>query len=112
MFGKFTYLGYTLLFTVPLIFITWVYYWQILKKKIKVITFLVVLISFYGSILMTVALHVHAWSYNSEKFLGIYFFGVVMEDMIWWFCILLLEVSAIIVLMIKKDNNSSLFKRD
>src|SRR5690242_10035592 len=104
MFGKFTYLGYTLVFTVPLIVATWIYYWPILRTKIKVVTFLVVIMTTYGSILMTLALHVKAWSYASNKFLGIYFLGTVMEDIIWWILILFLEVSAIIVLMIKKDN--------
>lgn len=112
MFGKFTYLGYTVIFTIPLIIITWIYYWPILKKKIKVITFLVTLLTIYGSILMTLALYVKAWSYASNKFLGIYFLGIVVENIIWWVLILLLEVSAIIVLMVKKDANKSIFSRN
>lgn len=112
MFGKFTYLGYTVIFTIPLIVATWIYYWPILKKKIKVITFLVTLLTMYGSILMALALHIHAWSYANNKFLGIYFLGVVLEDIIWWVCILLLEVSAVVVLMVKKDTNKSILSRD
>ena len=112
MFGRFTYLVYTIIFTIPLIVGTWIYYWNILKRKIKVITFLVVIMSTYGSIFMTLALHIKAWSYASDKFLGIYFLGVVVEDIIWWMLILFLEVSAIIVLMVKKDNKEPLLKRN
>ena len=111
MFGRFTYLVYTIIFTIPLIVGTWIYYWNILKRKIKVITFLVVIMSTYGSILMTLALRIKAWSYAPDKFLGVYLFGVVAEDIIWWALILFLEVSAVIVFMVKKDKKQPLLKR-
>jgi len=112
MFGKLTYLGYTSIFTIPLILATWIYYFPILKRKLKIISFLVILMTIYGSIFMTISLKLHAWHYSSGKFLGIYFFGIVIEDIIWWILILLLEVSAIIVLMVKKDNKSSIWSRN
>ncbi|MFH1832593.1 MAG: hypothetical protein ABH816_00300 [Candidatus Levyibacteriota bacterium] len=111
MFGKFTYLDYTLIITLPLIIGIWIYYWPILKKAIRLITLIVVLFTIYGSIMMSVALHVKAWSYSSEKFLGIYFLGAVIEDIIWWIMILIVEVSSVVVLLKKQNNKEPLLKR-
>ncbi|HSD98466.1 MAG TPA: hypothetical protein VLB73_02070 [Patescibacteria group bacterium] len=112
MFGKFTYLSYTVLISVPLILVTWVYYWKILKKYARLIIFLVLLLTFYGSIMMTVGLAVRAWSYNPDKFLPIFIFGAAIDDIIWWACIFLLEVSTVVVLLKKFDKKEKLLKRD
>lgn len=111
MFGKFTYLFYTLMFTLPLIFIMWLYYWPILKKAILPIFLMVAVFTIYGSVMMTVALHVKAWSYSSDRFLGIYIFGAVLEDILWWFVIFILEISCVIIMLKKTDNKESLLKR-
>ena len=112
MFGKFTYLFYTLFITLPLIIGTWIYYWPILKKAIKFIALIVVLLTIYGSVMMTVALRVKAWSYSSEKFLSIYFLGAAVEDIIWWMLILTLIISCVIVVLKKQNNKEPLLRRD
>ena len=112
MFGKFTYLFYTLFITLPLIAITWLYYWPILKKTVRFIALITAALTIYGSVMMTVALHIKAWSYSSEKFLGIFFLGAAIEDIIWWMLILTLIISCVIVVLKKQDNKESLLKRD
>lgn len=112
MFGKFTYLSYTLIFTLPLMVVIWVYYWHILKKFIKLIFFLVLILTFYGSIMMTAGLANKSWSYDPHKFLGIFILGAVLDDIIWWACILSLEISVIIVLLTKKEKKEPILKRE
>ncbi|MBI2031764.1 MAG: hypothetical protein HYT08_04085 [Candidatus Levybacteria bacterium] len=111
MFGKFTYLFYTLSITLPLIIITWFYYWPILKKAIKLISLLVILLTIYGSIMMTVALRVKAWSYSTDKILEIRLLGVAIEDTIWWALILTLIISCAIVMIKKQDHKEPILKR-
>lgn len=112
MFGKFTYLMYTAVVTIPLILITWGYYWKILKKHVRLIAFLVLILTFYGSLMMTAGLATKSWAYDQNKFLGIFILGAVLDDIIWWACIFLLQVSTIVVLLKKFDKKEPLLKRD
>lgn len=112
MFGKFTYIAYTIFITLPLIVIEWVYYWKILKKHIRFIALTVLPLTFFGSIMMTVGLATKAWSYDPQKFLDIYIFHAVVDDIFWWACIFILQVSCVVVLLKKFDNNEPLLKRD
>lgn len=111
MFGKFTYLFYTLFITLPLIIGTWIYYWPILKKSVKFIALIVTTLTVYGSVMMTVALKVGAWSYSPGKILNINFLGAAIEDIIWWMLILILIISCITVMLKKQDYKESIFKR-
>lgn len=61
--------------------------------------------------MMAVGLHTKAWSYDPNKFLGIFILGTVLDDIIWWACIFLLEISAIVVLLKKFDKKEPLLKR-
>ena len=112
MFGKFTYLFYTLFITVPLIIGTWIYYWPILKKRAKFIALIVIPLTIYGSIMMTFALHIKAWAYTSDKFLNFYILGAAIEDIIWWMLILILEISCVTVMLKKQDYKEPILKRD
>lgn len=112
MFGKFTYLFYTLFITLPLIIGTWIYYWPILKKAVKFIALIVAVLTVYGSVMMTVALHIKAWSYSTERFLNIYFLGAAIEDIIWWMLILTLIISCITVMLKKQDYREPILKRN
>lgn len=97
MFEELSYLGYTLLFTVPFLLFFWLRkeFFDILKKSRKAIILSTLLLTLYGSVIWTVALQWGAWSYNPDKITRFKILGVFIEDITWWFLIGLLFSSFI-----------------
>lgn len=112
MFGKFTYLFYTLLFTTPLMLFLWIYFYKILNKHIRVILATTALLTVYGFFLWPLGLAWGTWAYNDEKLLEITIFGTVLEDIIWWFCISFLLTSFAIISIYKEEKNERILKRN
>lgn len=111
MFGQYTYLFYTLIFTLPFIFFLWIYYYQILRGNIRTILIVTFILTLYGFFLWPTGLIWGTWAYNSKKLLGITVFGTVLEDIIWWVVIALLLTSFTIVVAKKEEKRESLLKR-
>lgn len=97
MFGRFTYLGYDLLFTVPLIIFLFLRGHDALRKHIFVVAITTILLTLYGSFIWPRGLQTGTWRYNPEKMLGVLIFGVHGEDILWWFLTTLLYASFIAV---------------
>lgn len=90
MFGNATYLFYTLIFCIPPLLALWLNgkFSAILRKRLRPILVSTLVLTGYGNIIWPIARENGAWSYHSEKILGIQFFHrIVLEDIIWWACI-------------------------
>lgn len=111
MFGKFTYLYYTLIFTIPLILFLWFYFLTILKKNLLSIAITTALLTLYGFFLWPTGLAWKTWVYNGEKILGVSIFGTVLEDIVWWLFISLLLASFAIVMIKKEQQKERLMRR-
>lgn len=109
MFDKFTYLFYTLIFTIPFILFLWAYYFKVLKKNFIIILLTTVILTFYGFFLWPAGLTWKTWEYNNQKILGLTIFGTVFEDIVWWFLISFLISSCTIIIMKKEDQKENLF---
>lgn len=85
MFGRFTYLGYVLLFTVPFIVFLFLRGRSAIKKHLGTIVAVTVFCTAYGAFfLWPIGLRIETWQYNSEKMLGVLVFGAHLEDILWW----------------------------
>lgn len=97
MFGRFTYLGYDLLFTLPLILFLWLRGGTAIRKHWFAIAASAALLTYYGFLIWPVGLRWGTWQYHQEKMLGIMVFGVHLEDILWWLLTVLLFASFIAV---------------
>jgi len=100
MFENLSYLGYTLIFTIPPIALLWLRreFFEILIKNLKSITLSAFILTFYGSIVWSIGISMGTWSYGGDKILNIKLFNFVfIEDVIWWFLISFLFASFITV---------------
>lgn len=111
MFGKFTYLYYTLIFTLPLIAFLWIYFYRILKKNVATIFVTTILLTTYGFLIWSTGLAWGTWAYNGEKILGVSIFGTVLEDIVWWSLTSFLLASFAIVMMKKEQQKERLMRR-
>ena len=87
MFGKFTYLAYTLIFTVPLIAFLWWRQGKRLWAARRVLAVTTLLVTAFGFLVWPYGLAWKCWDYAPEKILGVSIFGTVLEDLVWWLCI-------------------------
>lgn len=111
MFAKFTYLFYTLLFTVPLIFFLWFYFYRILRKNLIAVLTTTFILTLYGFFLWPTGLVWNTWAYNSEKILGATILGTVLEDILWWFLIAFLLASFALVMAKKEEAHEGILRR-
>ena len=112
MFGKFTYFYYTLSFTLPLIFVLWIYFYSILVKNIRLISLTTIILTIYGFFIWPLALVWKAWAYDFSKTLSIKLLGTVLEDVVWWLLVSFLISSVTVVMLKKEKNKEKLFKRN
>ncbi len=103
MFGKNTYLFYTLFFTLPLICLLWGYYFPILKRKVKTVFLTTLILTTYGYFLWPLGLLWQTWAYSPEKILDIKIGLTHLEDILWWFLISFLLSSFTIIFSQKEE---------
>ncbi|MBU6414939.1 diacylglycerol kinase [Patescibacteria group bacterium] len=109
MFGHFTYLGYDMLFTIPLILFLMLRSGASVRKHCFVIAVSTVLLTAYGFLIWPIGLRWGTWQYHPEKMLGVAVFGTHLEDILWWLLTALLFVSFIAVSSeCEKDEHSFL----
>ena len=108
MFGHFTYLAYTLLFTVPLLALLWRHHGARLWQARRLIAIATTLVTLFGWVLWPYGLLWKCWGYSPDKILGITLFGTVLEDVVWWFCIALLFACTIALLAQFEDEGKPL----
>ena len=87
MFEQYTYLGYTLMFTLPPIALLWVRaeFSQTMRKDLAGILLATAIISVYGSAIWPLAIRWDCWSYEESRILNRKLFGYVfVEDVVWW----------------------------
>jgi len=111
MFGHSSYLLYTAIFTLPLIFILWIYQFSSLKRNLKTVLATTFLLTLYGFFLWPVGLIWKTWAYSSEKILGIKILGTHIEDILWWFLIVFLLSSFTVAMAEKERRKESILKR-
>lgn len=111
MFSHASYLLYTIIFTIPLILILWVYYFPILKRNSKVVFLTTFVFTLYGFFIWPLAINWKAWAYSPDKILNIQILGTHLEDITWWFLIVFLLSSFTVVLAQKEEKKESIFKR-
>lgn len=111
MFGQYSYLFYTLIFTLPLTFILWVYYFPLLQKNSRVVFLTTFILTLYGFFLWPLAIDWKAWAYSPDKILGVKIFDTHLEDILWWFLIVFLLSSFAVVLAQKEEKKESIFER-
>jgi len=87
MFGKLTYLIYTLIFTVPLITFLWWRHYIILRRCLPVIGAITTLALAYCILVWPLGLTWGCWSYAGDRILGLRILGVDLEDLVWFACI-------------------------
>ncbi len=87
MFGNATYLGYTLIFTVPLMAFLWWRHGTRLWKERRLIAAATAVVTVFGFLVWPYGLAWKCWEYSPSKILGITIFGTVFEDIAWWLCI-------------------------
>jgi lycopene cyclase domain-containing protein len=97
MFGHYTYLGLTLIFTLPLILFLWWRHGRRLWRSRRLIFLATVMAVVYGFFVWPFGLRWHCWGYSEEHILGMRIFGTVLEDLVWWACIAFLFSSFITV---------------
>lgn len=89
MFGTYSYLLYTLLFSLPLLVFLWTRFFSLLKENIRSILYSTLVWTILGPILWRIAMNMKAWEYKKTS--GIMVFNIFfIEDILWWFCIGLL----------------------
>lgn len=108
MFGKFTYLGLTLIFTGPLIAYLWRRFPSALRRGRRAILSLTGLAVLYGFFVWPLGLLWGCWAYSEDKILGLRAFGAVFEDLVWWACIAFLYAGYVHVAAAAEDRRESL----
>ncbi len=93
MLGKFSYLVYTLLFTLIPIGILWIKKFSFLKKNIKIIFVTVLFGVLYAILVNLVPTYLRIWTISPNKILGIIMFGYPVEDIL-FFALVALAISS------------------
>jgi lycopene cyclase domain-containing protein len=87
MFEQYSYLGYTLIFTLPPIALLWVRaeFARTMLKDLAGILLATAIISVYGCAIWPLAMRWGCWSYRETRILNLKLFGYVfVEDVVWW----------------------------
>jgi undecaprenol kinase len=98
MFEQYTYLGYTLMFTLPPIALLWIRaeFSQTMRKDLAGILLATAIISVYGSAIWPLAIRWGCWSYQESRILNRKLFGYVfIEDVVWWVLVSFLFASLV-----------------
>ena len=111
--AKFSYLFYTLLFTLIPILILWTKKFNFLKKNIKIVFYSVLIGLIYTFISSPFAQLFGAWHYSNEKVLGVFLFNFPIEDLIFAALVSAAISSAVMVFVyyIQRGRFSNLFHR-
>lgn len=100
MFGTSSYVGYTLLFTVPPLVLLWLRaeFRAVLLARVPAIAVATLLLTAYGSLIWPVALDVGAWSYRGDRITGVELADyVLLDDVLWWALVSWLMSSFVVV---------------
>lgn len=103
MFGQYTYLGLTLIFTLPLILFLWWRHSGRLWRERGLIAVTTACAVVYGFLVWPFGLRWGCWGYSEDHLLGVRIFGTVLEDLVWWACIAFLFSSFIVVAASAED---------
>jgi len=112
MFDTLSYIGYTLLFCVPLLLLIWLRseFFTILVKNVSTVILSTITITLYGCIIWPVAIKYGAWSYGSDKISGVKLFDYVyLDDVVWWLFISLLFSSFVVLSAHYEERGKDLF---
>ena len=110
MLGKFTYLGYTLIFTWPLIAFLWWRHADRLRPALRLIGLVTGLATVYGFFVWPYGLSWGCWAYSEDHILGIRILGTVFEDLVWWACIAFLFASFVVVVAGLEDSGAPIIR--
>jgi hypothetical protein len=108
MFGNFTYLAYTLIFTVPLIAFLWRRHGARLWQARRLIVTATALVTAFGFFVWPYGLVWKCWEYSPTRILGVIIFGTVLEDVVWWLCISFLFACTVTLLAQFEDEGKPL----
>ena len=97
MFGKLTYLTYTLVFTLPLISFLWWRHYDRLRRHVLLISAATALSLVYCVLVWPLGLEWECWTYAEDKITGLELFGTVVDDLVWWACITFLFASFAVI---------------
>ncbi len=115
MFGKHTYIAYTLMFCLPPLVLIWLRreFWPVLAERIRAIALATLILTVYGSLIWPVALKVGAWAYDPGRISGVKIFGwVYLDDVIWWLLVSWLMASFIALSTAYEDRGENLLWRE
>ncbi len=87
MFGHSSYVGYTVLFTIPPLVLLRLRaeFRAILAARVRAIAVATLALTAYGSVVWPAALDAGAWSYRTDRITGVELFGyVLLDDVVWW----------------------------
>jgi hypothetical protein len=104
MFGHFTYIVLTLIFTVPLTIFLWWRHFTMLWQAKGFVALVTALATLYGFFVWPYGLAWKCWAYSEDRILGPRVLGTVLDDLVWWVCITLITASFVVV--------STKFERD
>ena len=96
MLEHYSYLGYTLMFSLPPIALLWVRaeFARAMRKDLAGILLATAIISVYGSAIWPLAIRWGCWSYQETRILNCKLFGYVfVEDVVWWLLVSFLFAS-------------------
>ena len=80
MFGHYSYLVYTLIFTLSPIVLMWMHDYPMMRKNFSVIGIVALLSVLYQSIVDPFAESWHAWFFGNDKILGIWIGSFPIEN--------------------------------
>ena len=115
MFEEFSYIGYTALFGLPPLILMWLRreFFNVLAPRLRIILLSSLILTVYGSIIWSVALHHGVWAYGPDTITKIMLFGYVhLDDVVWWLIISLLFSSAVTLGVHYERQGVDIFQRE
>ena len=84
MFGHYTYLIYTLIFTLSPIVLIWIHDYPMMRKNLTVIGIVALLSAVYQVVVDPFAESWHAWFFGNDKILGIWIGNFPIENTVFF----------------------------
>ena len=115
MFEEFSYIGYTALFGLPPLILMWLRreFFNVLMSRLRIILLSSLILTVYGSLIWSVAIHYGAWAYGPDTITKIMLFGYVhLDDVMWWLTVSLLFSSAVTLGVHYERQGVDIFQRE